>query len=428
MKIGVIGTGYVGLVAGACFAELGNNVICVDVDEKKIALLKTGKIPIYEPGLSEVVERNSSAGRLVFTTDLSLAVKKSEIIFIAVGTPSGEDGSADLKCVKQVALGIAGHMDGYRIIVDKSTVPVGTAGMVKALMESKTRHKVDVVSNPEFLREGCALRDFMEPDRVVVGCDNHEAAEKVKALYEPLGCEILTTDAKSAELIKYASNTFLAAKISFINEVANLCEALGADIHAVSLGMGLDKRIGKAFLNAGAGYGGSCFPKDVKAMIHAAEQKNIEFMIAKAAEDVNSKQKLVPALKAERLLGGLKGKRIAVLGLAFKPDTDDMREASSIEIINYLSSKGAVVASYDPIAEVNAKKIIPNLSCVKSAFDALKGADAVILVTEWEEFREMDLSKARKLMQGNVLVDGRNIYNPAEAKKVGFIYEGIGRK
>ena len=423
----VIGTGYVGLVAGACFADLGNDVVCVDIDAEKIKLLEEGKIPIYEPGLDDVVIRNHQAKRLTFTTSLPDAVKASELIFIAVGTPPGEDGSADLKYVKQVAGQIADSMDSYKIVVNKSTVPVGTAELVKEIIAEKTSHAVDVVSNPEFLREGSALRDFMEPDRVVLGCDNLEAAEIVKKLYEPLNSEVLITNAKSSELIKYASNTFLAIKISFINEIANLCEKTGADVEQVAKGMGLDKRIGKHFLNAGAGYGGSCFPKDVKAIIHTAELNNQSMLVAKAAEEVNMKQKIIPAQKTEKLLGSLQGKKVALLGLAFKPDTDDLREASSIEIARYLKEKGAEITAYDPIASDNAKKVIEGINYVSSAFDAVKEADAVILVTEWDEFKEMDLGKVKELMSGNVFVDARNIYNPEHVKKLGFSYTAIGR-
>ena len=427
MKVAVIGTGYVGLVAGACLSDLGNDVVCVDIDAAKIKMLEEGKIPIYEPCLDDVVIRNRQAKRLTFTTSLPDAVKASEIIFIAVGTPPGEDGSSDLKYVKQVACRIADSMDSYKIVVNKSTVPVGTAELVKEIISEKTSHAVDVVSNPEFLREGSAVRDFMEPDRVVIGCDNREAAELVKKLYEPLNSEILITDAKSSELIKYASNTFLAVKISFINEIANLCEKTGADVVQVAKGMGLDKRIGKHFLNAGAGYGGSCFSKDMKAIIHTAELNNQNMVIAEAAENVNSKQKIVPAQKAEKLLGSLQGKKVALLGLAFKPDTDDMREASSIMIAEYLKEKGAEITAYDPIASDNAKKVIENLNCVSSAFDAVKEADAVILVTEWDEFREMDLGKVKDLMSGSVFVDARNIYDPPQMKKLGFSYTAIGR-
>jgi UDPglucose 6-dehydrogenase len=428
LRIAVIGTGYVGLVAGVCFSELGNDVTCVDVDREKIRALEQGRVPIYEPGLDSLLGKNLKAGRLKFTTDLGSAVRESTIIFIAVGTPAGGDGSADLRYVKEVAASIAGHMDSYRIIVNKSTVPVGTAELVKGIITGKTSHKADVVSNPEFLREGSALNDFMKPDRVVIGCDSREAAEAVKKLYSPLNCEVLVTDAKSSELIKYASNTFLAVKISFINEIANLCEKVGADIAAVSRGMGLDSRIGKHFLNAGAGYGGSCFPKDVKAIIHTAELNNQCLEVAKAAEEVNRRQKIVPAQKAEKLLGGLQGRKVALLGLAFKPNTDDMREASSIEIADYLKGKGAEVTAYDPIASENAAKLIQGISYAASAFDAVKGADAVILVTEWDEFREIDLAKVKSLMSGDVLVDARNMCSPEDAGKQGFRYEGIGRK
>ncbi|MFH1586827.1 MAG: UDP-glucose/GDP-mannose dehydrogenase family protein [Candidatus Diapherotrites archaeon] len=427
MKVCVVGTGYVGLVAGCCLADLGNEVICVDIDEKKINALKKGEIPIFEPGLAELVERNSREGRLSFTTNLHEAVKDSETIFIAVGTPMSDNGEADMKYVYKVAEDIGKVMNSYKVIINKSTVPVGSGGKVKEIISRHYSGEFDVVSNPEFLREGSAIRDFMEPDRVVIGASSEKAAEIVKGLYAPLKSEILVTDVESAEIIKYASNAFLATKISFINEIANLCEKVGADVETVSRGMGLDKRIGNSFLNAGCGYGGSCFPKDVKAIMHTAKENGLEMNVIRAADEVNKRQKIVPVEKAEEMLGDLKGKNIALLGLAFKPNTDDMRAASSIEIANLLVEKGANVMAFDPVAENEAKKILPNISYGDNFYDALKGADLMIIATEWNEFKEMDLEKAKELMNSPAIVDGRNILNREKALEMGFKYTGIGR-
>ncbi len=427
MKVCVVGTGYVGLVAGCCLADLGNDVICVDIDETKINRLKKGEIPIFEPGLAELVERNSKEGRLNFTTNLAEAIKDSETIFIAVGTPMSDNGEAEMKYVYQVAEDIGKAMDSYKVIINKSTVPVGSGGKVMEIISKNYSGEFDVVSNPEFLREGSAIRDFMEPDRVVIGASSEKAAEVVKGLYEPLKSEILVTDVESAEIIKYASNAFLATKISFINEIANLCGKVGADVETVSHGMGLDKRIGKHFLNAGCGYGGSCFPKDVKAIMHTAKENGLEMNIVRAADEVNKRQKIIPVEKAEEMLGDLKGKNIALLGLAFKPNTDDMRDASSIEIVKLLLERGAKVNAFDPVAKEEAKKILPEISYGGTMYDALKGADLMIIATEWNEFKEMDLEKAKEVMNSHAIVDGRNILNKQKALDLGFKYTGIGR-
>ncbi len=427
MRISVFGTGYVGLVAGTCLADLGNEVTCVDVDAKKIEALSAGKIPIYEPGLGQLVARNAKEKRLFFTTDAANAVKTAEVIFIAVGTPQGETGKADLKYVMQVAETIGKNMDSPKIIVGKSTVPVGTSRKVKAAIEKFTKQRVSVVSNPEFLREGSAVKDFLEPDRVVIGSADEKATSAMLDIYKPLGSEILVTLPESAELIKYASNAFLATKISFINEIANLCERTGADVGEVAKGMGLDRRIGKDFLNAGAGYGGSCFPKDVQALRRISGDAGYEFRIIGQVESVNANQKLVPFMKLKKELGSLAGKKVVVLGLAFKPNTDDMREASSIEIINALLKEKASVVAVDEIAKANAQKIFKGIEYAASPYGAAKGADAIILVTEWNEFRELDFARIGKLMKSKVLIDGRNIYGKEKMLALGFAYHGIGR-
>ncbi|MCR4336110.1 MAG: UDP-glucose/GDP-mannose dehydrogenase family protein [archaeon] len=427
MKIAVFGTGYVGLVAGACLADLGNEVICVDVDEKKISDLKKGKIPIYEPGLEAIVKKNFEEKRLTFTINAKESIENSKIIFIAVGTPQSESGEADLKYVFQVAETIGKNANESKVIVDKSTVPIGTAKKVKEKASEFTQHKIEVVSNPEFLREGSAVKDFLEPDRVVIGSDSKEAAELIESLYKPLDCEILITSSESAEMIKYASNAFLATKISFINEIANLCEKVGADVKEVSKGMGLDNRIGKHFLDAGSGYGGSCFPKDVQALQKIAHNVGCELSIIREAENVNKKQKTIPVEKLKKEFDSLEGKKIAVLGLAFKPNTDDMREASSIEIINYLLREKAKVIAVDPIAQETAKKILSGIEYAKNPYDAAKGADALILITEWNEFLELDFEKIGREMNSKIIIDGRNIYNKENLKKLGFKYLGIGR-
>lgn len=439
MKIAVIGTGYVGLVTGTCLAESGNDVVCMDIDERKIGMLNTGRVPIYEPGLEELIARNRAHKRLTFTADLPQAVKRSEVIFIAVGTPPDEDGSADLKHVLAAARDIGRSMNGYKIVVNKSTVPVGTGDRVRAAVASRTKHKFDVVSNPEFLKEGAAIEDFMKPDRVVIGADNPRAAAIMNELYAPFvrtGKPILIMDIRSAEMTKYASNALLATKISFINELANLCGRLGADIDSVRKGMGFDKRIGFEFLFPGVGYGGSCFPKDVKALVQTAKEHDMDARVLKAVEAVNERQKLVLAemiighftKRSRRTDRPLAGRTVAVWGLAFKPRTDDMREAPSIVIINRLLKAGAQVRAHDPVAMEEAAKIFRGkVTFVKDGYEALADADALAIVTEWNEFRTPDLARMKKQMRSPVVFDGRNILNQEELRKHGFTYYGIGR-
>jgi len=443
MRISVIGTGYVGLVTGTCLAESGNDVICMDIDAGKIEQLNAGRVPIYEPGLEELIKRNVAHGRLSFTTEMKRAVTRSEIIFIAVGTPPGEDGSADLKYVLAVARDIGKHLNGYKIVVNKSTVPVGTGDKVRAAVASRTRHAFDVVSNPEFLKEGAAVEDFMSPDRVVIGAESAKAVRIMAELYSSFtrkGDRILVMDIRSAEMTKYASNAMLATKISFINELANICGGLGADIDSVRKGMGYDKRIGFEFLFPGVGYGGSCFPKDVKALVQTAKQVGVDARVLKAVEAVNDRQKSVLYEKivdhftrtgAKRPAGKqpLAGRTIAVWGLSFKPRTDDMREAPSIVIIKKLLKAGAEVKAHDPVAMDEAYKIFKNgIFLAPDSYEALKGADALALVTEWNEFRTPDFVRMKKLMRTPVVFDGRNILNREELQKFGFRYYGIGRR
>ena len=431
MKIAVIGTGYVGLVAGACLAETGNDVICVDKDEAKVRTLRKGRVPFYEPGLAELVQKNKSEGRLTFTTQLSRAVKLSQIIFIAVGTPQGEDGSADLQHVLGVARDIGRAMDGYKVIVNKSTVPVGTAEKVRAIIRRETTHPFSVVSNPEFLKQGAAVDDFMKPDRVVIGAEDPRGAELMEAIYRPYtrtGAPIMIMDCASAELCKYAANALLATRISFMNEIANVCELFGADVDRVRQAVGSDRRIGSSFLFPGVGYGGSCFPKDVKALVRFSGDKKYEFKVLKAVEAVNEQQKRSMVKRLESHFGSLKGKTIAIWGLAFKPKTDDMREAPAIVIINALLERGAKVQAYDPEAQRVARGIFGNkISYASKSYDALKGADALVIVTEWHEFREPDFARMRKLMRSPVIFDGRNLYEPQHMKAHGFTYNSIGR-
>ena len=431
MKIAVVGTGYVGLVVGACLAESGNDVICVDKDDAKVRMLRRGRIPIYEPGLTELVTRNSSEGRLSFTTQLARAVKASEIIFIAVGTPQGEDGSADLQHVLAVARDIGRAMDGFRVIVNKSTVPVGTAEKVRAIVAGETSHPFSVVSNPEFLKQGAAVDDFMKPDRVVIGAADLRGAEQMVALYQPFtrtGAPIMVMDCASAELAKYAANALLATRISFMNEIANVCELYGADVDRVRQAVGSDRRIGSSFLFPGVGYGGSCFPKDVKALVRFSGDRKYDFRVLKAVEAVNERQKLVLVTKLERHFKSLKGKTIAIWGLAFKPKTDDMREAPAVPIVQTLLAKGARVQVYDPEAMGVARGIFGSkVTYARKSYDALRGADALAIVTEWHEFREPDFERMRRLMRSPVIFDGRNIYQPQQMKAHGFTYSSIGR-
>jgi UDPglucose 6-dehydrogenase len=431
MKISVIGTGYVGLVAGACLAENGNEVICVDKDESKVATLKAGRMPIYEPGLEEMVRRNSAEARLTFTTNLPEAVKVSEIVFIAVGTPQGEDGSADLQHVLGVARDIGRAITRYTVVVDKSTVPVGTALKVQQTIAAETDVPFSVVSNPEFLKQGAAIEDFMKPDRVVIGCSDEPSGEIMKALYAPFtrtGAPIMLMDTPSAELCKYAANAMLATRISFMNEIANVCERVGADAEAVRKAVGSDRRIGPSFLFPGIGYGGSCFPKDVKAMLKSAADQGYDFKILHAVEAVNALQKSRLVEKMQAHFGDLRGKRIALWGLAFKPRTDDMREAPAITIVEKLLSLGAEVRAYDPEAMETARRVLGDrITYCDHGYDALNGADALAVVTEWNEFREPDFRKMKQLLKSPVVFDGRNIYSPETLRGLGFQYFSIGR-
>lgn len=433
MKICVIGTGYVGLVAGACFAEMGNQVICVDNNIEKIDKLNNGIIPIFEPGLEDLVKTNKEKEHLQFSTDLEGAVKKSEICFIAVGTPQGEDGSADLQYVQQVAESIGKAINGYKIIVDKSTVPVGTAQMVKEIISKNTNHPFDVVSNPEFLKQGAAVDDFLKPDRVIIGADSEKALNTIKNLYMPLVRNqnpIIEMDTKSAEMVKYASNSFLAVKISFINEIANICEKVGADINKVRAGVCSDSRIGAKFLYPGLGYGGSCFPKDVKALIKTAGGAECDCDLIKAADNINKKQRKIFIDKIlERFGQDLNNKTFAIWGLAFKPKTNDMREAPAITIINTLLEKGAKIKAYDPKAYDCAKQIFGDrIEYTSSSYEALENADAMILVTEWNEFRTPDFKRMKELLKTPIIFDGRNQYNEKQLKELGFEYHQVGKQ
>ena len=436
MNIAIVGTGYVGLVSGACFAEMGVDVTCVDIDQNKIDRLLLGEIPICEPGLEDMVKRNVEAGRLHFTTDLTSCLDDVEVVFSAVGTPPDEDGSADLKYVLAVARTFGRHIKKYTILVTKSTVPVGTAQKVKAVIQEeldKRGEKVafEVASNPEFLKEGAAVKDFMTPDRVVVGTESIRACKIMSRLYKPFmlsGERMIFTDIPSAEMIKYAANSMLATRISFMNDIANLCEQVGADVNMVRKGVGSDTRIGKKFLYAGCGYGGSCFPKDVKALIKTAEQNGCEMKVLKAVEEVNEKQKSILFEKLQRhYAGSLKGRTIALWGLAFKPETDDMREAPALVLIDKLTGSGCMVKVYDPIAMGECKRRIGDkvIYC-KDMYDAVVDADALLLVTEWKEFRMPSFAVLEKTMAGKVIVDGRNIYDKEEVAEHGFVYYKIG--
>jgi len=433
MKIAVVGTGYVGLVLGACLAENGNDVMCVDKDSAKIATLDAGRMPIYEPGLEEIVRRNRHEERLRFTTGLPSAVQASEIVFIAVGTPQGEDGSADLTHVLGVARDIGRAMNKYTVIVDKSTVPVGTARQVREVVAGETAHPFSVVSNPEFLKQGAAIEDFMKPDRVVIGVEDQDqrAATMMTELYGPFtrtGAPILIMNTASAELCKYAANAILATRISFMNEIANVCELMGADVDQVRKAIGADRRIGTSFLFPGVGYGGSCFPKDVKALLKSAQDLGYDFRILAAVESANEAQKQRLVTKMERHFKDLRGKTIALWGLAFKPRTDDMREAPAIPIIETLLERGASVRAYDPAAAPVARRIFDGrIALCERSYDALAGADALAIVTEWNEFREPDFAKMRSLLRSPIVFDGRNIYSPEQMRALGFTYFSIGR-
>jgi len=428
-KICVIGAGYVGLVTGTCFADLGNLVTCIDINEKKIARLKAGEMPIYEPGLEEMVCRNAQAGRLRFTTSYEEGLTEAEFVFIAVNTPMGSEGEADLSYVRAAARSIAETMDHPLIIVNKSTVPIGTGDWVAEIV---TRHQPQpvefaVVSNPEFLREGSAVHDFMYPDRIVLGSLNSEAAERVAQLYLSLRAPIMITDLRTAEMIKYASNAYLANRISFINEIANICEALGADVKEVSVGMGYDKRIGSSFLEAGVGYGGSCFPKDVSALAHMAAIHGCHPQLLRTVMEINRDQRRRIIQKLRDLLGTLDCKTIGVLGLAFKPNTDDMRDAPSVEIIHLLQNEGAHVRAYDPAAMNKARQVLPDVTLCADPYEVAQGCDALLVITEWNEFKHLDMAWIKQAMRQPVLIDGRNIYDPATMKALGFTHRGVGR-
>ncbi len=429
-RICVIGTGYVGLVTGACFADLGNTVMCLDVDENRIQKLKEGIMPIYEPGLEQLVEQNVQHGRLIFTTNYPEALKDAEFAFIAVGTPSGVDGEADLQYVRQAAESIADLVDWPIVVVNKSTVPVGTGDWVADIITRQRNGRpleFHVVSNPEFLREGSAINDFMYPDRVVLGSLHNEAAEKVARLYLSLRCPIMITDLRTAEMIKYASNAFLATRISFINEIATICEELGADIREVARGMGLDKRIGPSFLDAGLGWGGSCFPKDVKALAHMAVLHGSHPQLLQAVMDINRNQRRRVVVKLRRALGTLDQKVIGVLGLSFKPNTDDIREAPALEVIHLLENEGAAIKAYDPQAMPNAAVVLPRVQLCQTPYDVAEGADALLLATEWNEFKALDFERIRQAMRNTVIMDSRNLWDPELIRKLGFTYFSIGR-
>jgi len=429
MKVMVIGTGYVGLVQGVCLAELGNEVVCIDIDKIKIEKLKKGISPIYEPGIEELLQKNIKAGRIFFNTKLETHVRESEVIFIAVGTPPDEDGRADLKYVLAAAEQIGRSLKSYQVIVNKSTVPIGTGQLVKKTVAKHYKGKFDVVSNPEFLREGSAIEDWMHPDRIVIGDSGGDgAARKLAKLYEVLNSPILITNLETAEMIKYASNSYLATQISFANSLAIICEKVGADAMEVAYGMKLDSRIGKrAFLNAGLGYGGSCFPKDVEALIQIARDNEYDFKILEEVEAVNAEQRQRFILKIKNKLKNLKGKKLAVWGLSFKPKTDDIRMAPSLTIIEALTSLGTKVVAYDPVAIAGVRAIMPEVKYAPSALDACKGADALVIITEWDEFKQIDLEKIKKALNQPIVFDGRNIYQPAEMKVKGFEYYSIGR-
>jgi UDPglucose 6-dehydrogenase len=431
MNIAVAGTGYVGLVTGAVFADLGNDVVCVDKDGAKIETLRAGRMPIYEPGLEEMVARNVADGRLAFSTDLAQAVRRADIVFIAVGTPAKASGEADLSAVEEVALGIARELDRYKVIVNKSTVPVGTGDLVRDIVARNRRRPVDfdVVSNPEFLREGSAIEDTLRPDRIVIGAPNQQVAMTLLELYAPLERPMIITDVHSAEMIKYASNAFLAAKISFINAIANICELAGADVTQVVKGMGLDPRIGSAFLQPGLGYGGSCFPKDTDSLVQTAQALGYDFRMLRTVVDVNREraQRFVSMIR--KVLDPLDDRVIAVLGLAFKPKTDDMREARSVEVVQSLVAAGARVRAYDPEAMANAKALLPaDVEYCPSSYDAAEGADAIAIVTEWNEFKLLNLERLRGVMRRPLVFDGRNIYEPERMRRLGFEYHSVGRK
>lgn len=432
MHIAVIGSGYVGLVTGACFAEFGVEVACVDVDAEKVAQLSRGCSPIYEPGLEQLIQKNLHAGRLRFTTDLQSAVEPASVVFLAVGTPPSPDGSADMSFVNAASTEVARHIRNYKVIVMKSTVPVGTGQRLTELIKANLPAPVDfsVVSNPEFLREGAAISDFMRPDRVVIGSRDERATEVMRELYRPLyliETPFVITSVEGAELTKYAANAFLATKISFINEVANLCEKVGCDVHDVARAIGMDRRIGSKFLHPGPGFGGSCFPKDTRALAVIGREYNSPTLIVDAVIDVNEHQRRAMFPKIEALVGGVTGKRIAVLGLSFKPETDDMRDAPSVDIIRELVAAGAAIVAYDPVARHEAEKVLPDIEYAEDEYAAATGADALVFLTEWNQFRALDMERIRGLMRTANIADLRNIYEPADMRELGFNYAGVGR-
>lgn len=428
-NICVVGTGYVGLVTGTCLAGLGHKVVCIDNDASKITKLKKGIIPIYEPGLDKLVKKNQKARRLSFSTQLKEGVKHSEVIFIAVGTPPRDDGSADLSYVENVACEIARTMQSYKLIVDKSTVPVETGEWVETTVRRNLKKSIefDVASNPEFLREGSAVHDTFNPDRIVIGVKTKRAETLLREIYAPIKAPVLVTDIKSAEIIKHASNSYLAMKISYINAVANVCEKVGADVEKVAQGMGMDKRIGRQFLNAGLGFGGFCFPKDLEAFYWISRKVGYDFNLLKEVKTINEGQKKLLVKKIKDTVWNLNNKIIGILGLAFKPDTDDMRFAPSIDIIKMLQQDGAKIKAYDPAAMGKARKLLKNVKYGKNAYDVAKGSDCLVILTEWKEFRELDLVKVKKLLKHPIIIDGRNIYDPGKIVKAGFEYKGVGR-
>jgi UDPglucose 6-dehydrogenase len=432
MHIAVIGTGYVGLVTGACFAEFGVDVTCVDVDREKVDKLNRGIIPIYEPGLDKIVEKNTAAGRLHFTTDIKSAVESALVVFLAVGTPPQEDGSPDMSYYRQAAKDVAEAMNDYKVLVTKSTVPVGTGKWLHEFV--KDNIKVDtefgVASNPEFLREGAAIEDFMRPDRVVIGSNDERAIEVMKDLYRPLyliETPVVITSLEAAELIKYAANAFLATKITFINEIANLCDAIGCDVHDVARGMGMDNRIGRKFLHPGPGYGGSCFPKDTRALTTVADHFGVETRIVDAVVEANERQREAMIPKIEKLLGDIEGKSIGILGLSFKPETDDMRESPAIDIVKTLAARGARVKAFDPVAMDEARHCLPDIDYAEDEYDAISGADILVIITEWNQFRALDMERVKSLLKTPKIADLRNIYEPEDMREMGFEYVGVGR-
>ncbi len=430
MKIAVIGAGYVGLVSGTCLSELGHTVNCVDQVKEKINKLKKGIIPIYEPGLEDLIKKNVKKGRLIFSTNTKEAVKGASVVFICVNTPPKPGGEADLTYVEAVAGEIAKIMSGYLVIVDKSTVPVGTGEWIRRTIKNYHRKNIDfdVVSNPEFLREGSAINDFLKPDRVVIGVESKRAEAVMLEVYRKLKARVIVTDVKSAEIIKHACNSFLATKISYINAIANICELTGADVSEVARGMGLDERIGKKFLKAGLGFGGSCFPKDLSAFITISDNLGYDFSLLKEVQKINRLQRELFIKKIKEIVWNIKGKSIGVLGLAFKPDTDDMRNAPSIDIIGQLQKEGALVKAYDPVAMEKAKEIFKGIKYCKNPYETARGCDALIILTEWEEFKSLDLKRIKKLLKIPVIIDGRNMYEPEKVRKMGFTYKSIGRK